>query len=93
MTSEAPETGLVVRYNFLWPREHDRGETEGRKARPACLVVPLNVAANTVVVFPITTQPPGADRIAIEVPDTERRRLRLSATHCCWIVLTKPTAT
>ncbi len=43
MTTEPPETGLVDRYSFLWPREHDRGERKGRKDRPVCLIVPVNV--------------------------------------------------
>ncbi|WP_192843352.1 hypothetical protein [Aureimonas ureilytica] len=92
MTTEPPETGLVIRYSFLWPREHDRGERDGRKARPACLVVPLNVAPRAVVLFPITTQPPGADRIAIEVPETERRRLRLPGLERCWVMLDEANA-
>jgi len=29
--------GLVISYNYLWAREHDRHEETGRKARPACV--------------------------------------------------------
>ena len=47
MTDGAPETGLVVSYRFLWAREHDRGAEHGRKARPACVVVPLTGRART----------------------------------------------
>jgi hypothetical protein len=36
---DRPETGLVIRYNFLWPREHDQGAEHRRKARPACVAV------------------------------------------------------
>jgi hypothetical protein len=77
VTTEPPETGLVVRYSFLWPREHDRGERAGRKDRPVCLVVPVNVGQGAVVVFPITTQEPLPGRIAVAVPEIERRRLKL----------------
>ena len=87
VSDDRPETGLVVRYNFLWPREHDRGEREGRKPRPACLVVPLNVPERTVVVFPITRQPPTRGRIAVEIPETERRRLRLPGDQRSWVML------
>ncbi|BCM87673.1 hypothetical protein [Methylobacterium indicum] len=87
VTTETPDTGLVVRYSFLWPREHDRGEREGRKDRPVCLVVPVNVAPGAVVVFPITTQEPLPDRTAVAVPETERRRLKLPGDRPCWIML------
>ena len=87
VTTETAETGLVVRYSFLWPREHDRGEREGRKDRPVCLVVPVNVAPGAVVVFPITTQDPLPGRIAVAVPETERRRLKLPGDRPCWIML------
>ncbi|MCF4130085.1 hypothetical protein [Methylobacterium sp. SyP6R] len=87
VTTETAETGLVVRYSFLWPREHGRGEREGRKDRPVCLVVPVNVAPGAVVVFPITTQDPLPGRIAVAVPETERRRLKLPGDRPCWIML------
>lgn len=87
MTIETPETGLVVRYSFLWSREHDRGEREGRKDRPVCLVIPLAVTQGTVVVFPITTQEPLPDRHAVPIPDTERRRLKLPGDRPCWLIL------
>ncbi len=87
MENEAPRTGLVISYRFLWTREHDRGVEHGRKARPTCVVVPLNVAAGMVVVFPLTTQEPGPDRLSVRLPDTERRRLRLRGTDASWILL------
>ncbi|MFA1677222.1 hypothetical protein ACDY97_32100 [Rhizobium mongolense] len=82
-----PETGLVISYNFLWEREHAKGEAEGRKARPACIVVPLTSKHGDVVLFPLTTQEPGPDRIAIKVPETERRRLKLKGRGPSWIIL------
>lgn len=29
-----PANGLVISYNYLWAREHDRHEESGREARP-----------------------------------------------------------
>ncbi|MFY9294861.1 MAG: hypothetical protein WAP03_29885 [Methylorubrum rhodinum] len=87
MTIEPPETGLVVRYSFLWSREHDGGEREGRKDRPVCLVIPLDVSEGAVVVFPITTQEPLPGRNAVAIPDTERRRLKLPGDRPCWLML------
>ena len=87
MTSEDVQTGTVISYNFLWVREHGRGVEHGRKARPACVVVPLTSAGNTVVLFPLTTQEPGSERVAFRVPETERRRVKLRGSAPCWIIL------
>jgi hypothetical protein len=84
---DEPETGLVINYHFLWARQHEQGEESGRKARPVCVVVPLRMQAGTVVLFPLTTQRPGPDRVAIEVPETERRRLKLRGHGSSWIIL------
>jgi hypothetical protein len=82
-----PVTGLVVSYRFLWPREHDRTIEHGGKARPACVVVPITQTGNIVVLFPLTTQEPSPDRLALLVPDTERRRLKLRGSGPSWIIL------
>src|ERR1019366_8061347 len=84
---DRPETGLVVSYHFLWAREHDNGEEHGRKARPACVVVPLTRLGDDVVLFPLTTREPGPGRLAVKVPETERRRLRRRGLATSWILL------
>lgn len=87
MAGERPETGLVISYRFLWPHEHAAGGTEGRKACPACVVVPLTAKGDQVVLFPLTTRQPDAGRLALPVPETERRRLRLRGAGPSWILL------
>lgn len=87
-----PETGLVISYHYLWSHQHDRGEDAGRKARPACVVVPLTSDGNSVVLFPLTTKEPEADRLAIKVPETERKRLKLSGRGRSWIILDEANA-
>ncbi|MBP8936880.1 MAG: hypothetical protein KBG72_00185 [Agrobacterium sp.] len=82
-----PETGLVISYYFLWDREHAKGEAEGRKPRPACVVVPLTSKHGDVVLFPLTSQTPAPGRIAIRVPETERKRLKLKGSGPSWIIL------
>lgn len=82
-----PETGLVISYYFLWDREHAKGEEEGRKPRPACVVVPLTSKHGDVVLFPLTTKEPPPGRIAIKVPEMERRRLKLKGRGPSWIIL------
>ena len=86
MPIDRPETGLVL-YNFLWAHEHDRGAEHGRKPRPACVVVPLTRGGDDVVLFPLTTREPGPDRLAVKVPETERRRLRLRGAGPSWLLL------
>ena len=85
MTADEVRTGLVISYRFLWGRERDAGADLGREARPACVVVPIATEGNRVVLFPLTTQEPGSDRLAVRVPDTERRRLRGAAAS--WSLL------
>jgi hypothetical protein len=87
MSSVEPTTGLVISYNYLWKREHQRGEDSGRKARPACVAVPVGATAGQVILFPITTQTPGTGRLAVEIPEIERRRLTLYGPHRCWVIL------
>lgn len=62
--------GLVIDYPYLWAWQHERGETEGRKARPTCVVVAVrgaNDGLTHLALLAITTEPPQADRAAIEV--------------------------
>jgi len=83
---DKPVTGLVISYNYLWRHQHERGEESGRKARPVCVAVPVGKTNGEVMLFPITTQQPGK-RIAIEIPETERRRLSLGGRVRCWIIV------
>ena len=84
----APAVGDVWRYPFLWSREAARGEEAGRKARPvAVALLTRNVAGEVeVVMVPITSQPPGDHRFAMEVPDIEKRRARLDRHLSLWII-------
>jgi hypothetical protein len=83
----APSNGLVVHYNYLWARQFDRREVSGRKARPACvqIIVAGNAGGTVVALFPITSQPPDADRSSVEIPEMEARRAGLAVR--CWIVV------
>jgi hypothetical protein len=84
----APAVGDVWRYPFLWSREAASGETEGRKLRPVALALITRTAAGEaeVLMVPITSQPPAADRFAIEVPDIEKRRAGLDRHLRLWVV-------
>jgi hypothetical protein len=82
-----PTNGLVIHYNYLWAREHDAREESGRKARPACvqIIVAAGKSGTAVALFPITSQPPQATRTALEIPETEARRIGLRTPS--WIIV------
>lgn len=82
--------GQVIDYPYLWAWQREGGETEGRKVRPTCVVVAVRGAKDGLThlaLLAITTQPPQADRVAIEVSDIECRRAGLSDIKRCWIVV------
>jgi hypothetical protein len=82
--------GQVIAYPYLWSWQQERGETEGRKSRPTCVVVAIrgaNDGLTHLALLAITTQPPQADRIALEVSYIECRRAGLSDLKRCWIVV------
>jgi hypothetical protein len=82
-----PSNGLVISYNYLWAREHDRDEESGRKARSACVQVILarRETGTVVALFPITSQPPRTGRTALEIPEIEARRIGLTIPS--WIIV------
>ncbi|AGS24188.1 hypothetical protein [Rhizobium etli] len=82
--------GDVISYPYLWAWQQQRGETEGRKQRPVRVVVAIRSVAdgNThLVLLAITTQPPQAGRVALEIPDIERRRAGLGDLKQSWIII------
>ena len=82
--------GQIIGYPYLWARQQDRGETEGRKSRPTCVVVAVRSATDGLThlaLLAVTTQPPQSDRTAIEVPETEVRRAGLSDLKRCWVMV------
>ncbi len=88
MPTKRPEIGAVWRYPYLWKRQAETGETEGRKPRPTLLsaVVPVTGKVTRLYLLPITGSPPTADRDALEVPVTEIRRAELSEYKRLWII-------
>jgi hypothetical protein len=83
-----PVAGDLWRYDYLWRWQHDGGETEGRKARPVALVAVIEESPGTTKLFilPITSAPPSPSRLAMEVPQIERRRAGLDDIPL-WIML------
>ena len=89
MPLPTPIPGLVLRYSYLWHREHLDGREEGRKDRPCAIVAAIRTDANgetRVLVLPITHVPPDSDGLAIEIPSKVKQRLQLDDARS-WIVL------
>lgn len=86
----SPKPGLVIRYSYLWAREHARGQEEGVKDRPCAiiLVTTLDEDEEVVTVLPITHSPPQDPALAIEIPQATKLRLGLDAERS-WVVLTE----
>ncbi|MBB3747008.1 hypothetical protein FHX10_006561 [Rhizobium sp. BK591] len=82
--------GEVISYPYLWAWQQQRGETEGRKQRPVCVVIAIRGTSdgNThLALLAITTQPPQAGRSALEIPDIERKRAGLGDLKQSWIMV------
>lgn len=86
-----PEPGLVVSYAYLWHNEHQAGQDEGQKDRPAVIVLTVNRhddGATVVIVLPITHSAPATAGQAVEIPPAIKRHLGLDSEPS-WIVVTE----
>jgi len=85
-----PTPALVIRYSYLWRREHLRGQEEGLKDRPCAVVMTVQDkdGRDIVTVLPVTHSAPQAPGDAIELPADTKRRLGLDDAPS-WVVLTE----
>jgi|TARA_R110002126_G_C10490653_1_gene504147 hypothetical protein len=83
-----PEKGDVWRYDYLWHREHESGQENARKSRPTALVTTFVDKSGRTNLFwlPITSKRPQEDRVAIEIPQIERRRAGLASDLTLWVM-------
>lgn len=91
MSLPKPVAGLILRYSYLWRREHLEGRDEGQKDRPCAIIAALRVddAGDTrVLVLPITHTPPDHPTLAVEIPAAVKRRLQLDDARS-WVVLSE----
>lgn len=84
-----PEPGLVIRYDFLWTREADKGR-QSSKDRPACLVASIDdeTAPHVVLILPITHSQPRGETAGIEIPHDVMQTLGLDDERS-WVVLSE----
>ena len=90
MTLAAPEAGLVIRYAYLWLREHRAGREEGTKDRPCAIILAVrgHEGETQVLVVPVTHSPPVIAADALELPPAVKRHLGLDAERS-WVVLSE----
>jgi hypothetical protein len=84
-----PHPGLVIRYAYLWKREHHERREEGSNDRPCAIVLSVldEDGDQEVMVLP-THSPPQRPEDAIEIPPATKQRLRLDSERS-WIVITE----
>ena len=91
MAFPKPVPGLVIRYSYLWSREHVQGLEEGLKDRPCAVVAAIRSEKNgetRALVLPVTHRPPVRSGDAIEIPAAVKRRLGLDDAPS-WVALTE----
>ena len=91
MALPAPIPGLVIRYSYLWHREHLEGRDEGQKDRPCAIVAALRTdesGETRVLVLPITHSPPDSPSLAVEIPQAVKARLQLDDARS-WVVVSE----
>jgi mRNA-degrading endonuclease toxin of MazEF toxin-antitoxin module len=89
-----PEPGLVISYAYLWRREQQQGHEEGRKVRPAVIILAVRAepsGAPRVTVAPITHSPPSDPDLAVELPGRVKTHLGLDDQRS-WIVIDEVTS-
>jgi hypothetical protein len=84
----SPEPGLVIRYSYLWLREHREGREDGIKDRPYAIVLAARDSGDHahVLVVPVTHTPPAALAEALELPAAIKQHLGFDSERS-WIVL------
>jgi hypothetical protein len=91
LSSSALRRGSIIRYSYLWAREHRSGQIEGLKDRPT-LVLSLSVrmenGSTRVLVVPITHTRPKIPSHGIEMPPAVKHQLGLDREPA-WIVTTE----
>ncbi len=87
MELPSPDTGLVIRYGYLWSHEADAGAETASKSRPCAIVVATALRDGDLLatVVPITHRQPPPEANAVELPVSLKTRLGLDSERS-WVV-------
>jgi hypothetical protein len=78
MTDKMPPNGSVISFPYLWRWQKKRGETEGRKSRPVCMMLAIPRGSEThLILLAISGTPPGEGQVTLIIPPLEKRRAGL----------------
>lgn len=83
------KAGDVYEYPYLWKRQQQNLETEGRKPRPCAFIAAIADQAGNVNLFilAITGSHDGNSEAAVEIPPIEKRRAGLDGHKQLWIMI------
>lgn len=78
---------MVIRYDYLWRDEANRGRVEGAKDRPCAIVVAIrrDGTESKALLAPVTHSPPDDPEHAIEIPPRVKAMLGLDDARS-WII-------
>jgi hypothetical protein len=88
--ADIPANGSIIRFPYLWAWQRDKGETEGRKSRPVCMVLAIPSGNQTnLILLAISGTPPRSDQTALEIPQLECRRAGIRDWKDAWITVSE----
>ena len=90
MNFPKPIPGLVIRYSYLWQRQHELGLEEGSKDRPCAIILATTITdgKDKVVVLPITHSKAQNLDEAIELPISVKTILGLDDAKS-WVMISE----
>jgi hypothetical protein len=88
--ADTSANGSIIHYPYLWTWQRDKGETEGRKVRPVCMVLAIPKGNQTnLILLAISGTPPRSDQTALEIPQLESRRAGIREWKNAWITVSE----
>jgi hypothetical protein len=91
MAKPDPQGGLVIRYDYLWLWEKQKGRVDGSKQRPCAVVISVPEKGKKplrALVCGITHSEPGLPEEGIELPTKVKAHLGLDADRS-WIIVSE----
>jgi uncharacterized protein YifN (PemK superfamily) len=89
-----PEVGQIIKYDYLWRDEQQRGKIEGSKERPCAVIVAIqsqNDGSYTVLLAPITHSSKQANNASILIPRQAKKITGLDEDQS-WLLTTEVNA-